>query len=282
MTYKRKVSVIIPFYRGEHYIPQLLGMMKKNYENLTCAEMDVIIINDSPEIPLEINGGSLPFRISVYTNEKNMGIHKTRIRGIDLSEAEYIYMLDQDDEICDNYLQSQLSKINDADFIISNGFVEELNGDRKEIYASKREQESSIDLMCYYLYRNSIVSPGQVVMRKSAIPPEWKNHVFHANGSDDAYLWILMLEENRKAALNPDKLYTHISTGENTSLNGKMMMKSTLEMAGSLKGKVDSWKIHRIKRRARFYGSNRPKNINKLVFLDVGFFRRAYYYLKIR
>lgn len=282
MVYKRKVSVIIPFYRGQQYISHLLEMMKKNCENLTYAEMDVIIINDSPEIPLDIDGEDLPFRISVYTNEKNMGIHKTRIRGIDLSEAEYIYMLDQDDEVCDNYLQSQLSKISDADFIISNGFVEEPNGNRKEIYISKREQECAVNLMCYYLYRNPIVSPGQVIMRKDAIPPEWKTHAFQANGSDDAYLWILMLEENRKAVLNSDKIYTHISTGENTSLNGKMMMESTLEMAESLKGKVGLWKINRIKRRAKFYGSDRSKNINKLLFLDVGFFRRLYCYLKIR
>lgn len=52
----------------------------------------------------------------------------------------------------------------------------------------------------------------------------------YANGSDDLFLWLLMLEKGIKFRVNREKLYVHVMTGENLSDDLKKMSLSDKEM----------------------------------------------------
>ena len=271
------VSVIIPFYYGNDYICGLLEILNNNYKELEFfkeANMEVIIVNDSPNEEVKYNKNDYEVPIIVLQNEKNCGIHKTRNHGLDNCNGDYVLFLDQDDIISDNYIYSQLSKIGDADFIVSNGYIKNECGEI-EIYQNTIHQEKSVDINSSFYYSNMIVSPGQVLIKSSSIPKEWKDYCFVNNGADDHYLWILMLLNGKKAKINRDKFYTHMYTGNNASLNKQNMLKSNLELVERLEGKVDKKLLNALKRRVIYYGKN-ESIIRKVLYFDVVFKRHVY------
>ena len=77
---------------------------------------------------------------------------------------------------------------------------------------------------------NHIISPGQVLLRKSAIPSIWSEIILKHNGADDWFLWLCMLSEKCSFSLNPEILYEHVVHGENASDNILSMMQSKQEV----------------------------------------------------
>ena len=185
------ISVIIPWYQGQRYLPGLLSMMERNAEILrgeAGKEMEVLLVNDSPWENLETElkkqaDGAAAYRLKVITNPQNSGIHATRVNGLNAAQGEFIQFLDQDDRITDRCLLSQYRSIGDADFVIGNGYDGEQGGGRHLIFASLMAHAAAGDLKCQYYYNNLIRSPGQVLIRKSSIPAYWLEQIMKNNGS---------------------------------------------------------------------------------------------------
>ena len=273
---KPMISVIIPLYKGKKYIPQILNMMAQNSRRLKSASMEVVFINDYPEEKIELDTCNCTYSVKIFVNDRNMGIHKSRIRGIELCSGDYILMLDQDDVIADNYLENQYSKMGSSDWIVSSGIYRYEDGSEEDIFMSKKHKLACLDKWCYYMYSNPIASPGQVLLRKKCIPDLWKNTYLRINGSDDYFLWILLVENKARGVINPEKLYVHISTGENTSLNEVSMKRSDYEVTELLSEKINWWKIHRIRRKAEYFTTKCKTLGVKLKYMDVGIFRKIY------
>ena len=133
------ISVIIPYYQGQRYLPELLSMMERNAKILrdeAGKETEVLLVNDSPWESLEENQNlredrGTSFRLRILINPENRGIHATRVNGLRAAEGEFIQFLDQDDRITDHCLLSQYRAIGDADFVIGNGYDGERNGGTK-------------------------------------------------------------------------------------------------------------------------------------------------------
>lgn len=274
-----KVSIIIPFYYGNKYINKLLNVLNNNYiilnKNLNVT-MEVIIVNDSPNEIINIHDKDrYTFDLLIESNTTNIGIHKTRIHGLNISTGDYILFLDQDDDISNDYIYSQMSKIKEKDFIISNGFSENNTKQKIDIYKNLRQQKLCLDLMCHYCLTNPIISPGQVIIKKDAIPNEWIEYSFLNNGADDHYLWLLLLEKNKKGEINENKIYTHKFTGENTSLNENLMTESNFELLNQLHGKISKWKYILFKRRL-CYWKNKINKKNYFMYLDAALIKYIY------
>ena len=109
------VSVIIPIYKGNGYIESLLNKIEKNYQE-SQKEIEVIFVNDYPDEEI-IVGSQHDFPIRIINNEMNQGIHQTRINGLKKAIGKYILFLDQDDEISDFFIKSQLEHIGDAIYV---------------------------------------------------------------------------------------------------------------------------------------------------------------------
>ncbi len=232
---KVDISIVIPIYKGSQYIPYWLDKVRKNAIHLNAQhlECELLLVNDFPEEPLSVKDfTAVGFRLEVLNSGKNQGIHGARVYGLEHAQGEWIVFLDQDDWITDDYLVKQKSCIGDADAVVCNGYSNPFCKPVSHyIYADYNEQKCVKDLSCYIATGNPIYSPGQVMLKKGAIPSLWYQSRLKENGADDYFLWMLMLRDGKEFVLNEEKIYTHVDHGSNASNDMLSMVESIHEVA---------------------------------------------------
>lgn len=210
------VSITIPLFHGKNYIPMLLENIRENYEyanRLCVCEIEVIFVNDCHDKLGDIEQGIWPMPVSVLENGENMGIHYSRVRGLKAAKGQYILFLDQDDHIDKSFIHSQIVKIEGYDVIICNGMYR----NNRLIMQDKKDRDRIEDTEYYFSSMNIIISPGQALIRKSAIPEEWTRNILNGNSCDDVLLWLLMKNADRRFKVNEAVLYYHNEGHGNTS-----------------------------------------------------------------
>lgn len=233
IAYKIDISIIVPLYKGGKYCYRLLEMLDTNilYKNLykKCA-MEVIFVNDYPDERISLFENKY-YEVVLIEHEINKGIHAARIDGIQRARGDYIIMFDQDDLIREMWLYSQWEKITEscADYCVCNGW-----SNRFKIIWNNKEYEKKIsDIDHYISVGNAILSPGQVIIRKDAIPQEWMNNIQRHNGADDYLLWIMALKQERKFVVNDECLFYHTPerTRDSVTTEGmRLSLKETLDI----------------------------------------------------
>lgn len=117
----KKISIIIPLYNAENYIKRCLDSVK----NQSYKNFELIVINDKSKdrswdvlTSYVLSNQSVDFKI--INNEVNLGLSKTRNKGIGLATGDYILFMDNDDTLADDFsLQYFIDKTeNDPDFVI--------------------------------------------------------------------------------------------------------------------------------------------------------------------
>lgn len=233
-----KFSIITAFYKGNKYVCDLLKIVENNTNSLkkngVDAEVELIIVNDSPNYQIELPESYRKLNVSVVEHKENKGIHQSRVTGLLKSKGDYIVFLDQDDLLSDDALYKEYNKIGDSDAVIGNAYIEDANKYRKLLYRHNGQLKNLIKLTPYLVWRNIIASPGQCLIRRQAIPNEWFENILQSNGSDDLFLWILMFSSKRKFVVLDEPVYVHRYTGENLSSEKIKMAKSSLEVANYL------------------------------------------------
>lgn len=101
----KKISVIIPVYNGEKYINRCVDSVLSQ-KNFNLDEIEIFLINDgskdsSYKIILEYFK-KYPSIVNIIDQE-NVGVAKTRNKGIELATGKYIMFIDQDDYIDNDY-----------------------------------------------------------------------------------------------------------------------------------------------------------------------------------
>lgn len=236
------LTVITSTYKGNGYLPKLLSMLQENtlklQEKYPQLQVEYILVNDSPWEPIELpQTGEQAFRLRVLVNPENYGIHKSRAAGIAAAEGEFITILDQDDEIAPNFLLSQYECLGEGDAVVCNG-IKEFDDHTKPIYKDRLKMRLVNHKLFYLKAANQIVSPGQCMLRKSAIPAAWLENPQAVNGSDDLFLWLLMFHAGIRFVKNPESLYIHKQVGSNLSNSLEAMCNSDLEMCALLRQKA--------------------------------------------
>lgn len=261
------VSIVTPFYKGNCYMEQLLNCITRNAINAPKLKIELLLVNDSPNDEITYAAEWVSgYKVNVLTNIVNLGIQQSRVKGIKAARGKYIIMLDQDDLLCDNAIQSQMDKVGNSDIIVANGLDENPNS-RGIIYHSVRHQMLTFNLHYYYSVGNMIVSPGQCLIKKTAIPELWCNYCVKKNGSDDLLLWLILLQENVSWSINSESIYKHIYTGSNVSVDLDKMTDSSMEILNFLK-KTNmisdnnlNLSVRRLKMRKVYEGKNILKKI---------------------
>ena len=216
------VNVVVPLYKGKQYIENIITMLENNAKKIEDS-VELILVNDEPEEC--IGDYKSPYiNITLLNNDCNKGIHFSRVNGLKYARGEYVLFLDQDDQIADTYIKSQLEHVTAADAVVCNG-----TNNGKMIYDSVKNQQCVKDLKVM-IQGNKIVSPGQVLIKRTAIPEEWIQNILVHNYSDDYFLWLLMLCQGKKIMINQEVLYNHVYTGNNASLDRNKMYKSVSEL----------------------------------------------------
>lgn len=232
------ISVIVPLYYGKKYIPDILNMMIKNSEKLEKNQfIEVLFINDSPDETVEIENifNIKELTVKLFANDENMGIHYSRVKGLNHADGAFVMFFDQDDKIEDNYFASQLRHIRKADVIVANGIAQYPEYD-KMLYRYWIMQWTIKHIWFYAKFGCRIMSPGQCLIRKDSIPTVWKENILKNNGADDYFLWLVMLSSKARFEINREKLYNHVYTSVNASLDNNIMMESVKELIEKQQG----------------------------------------------
>jgi glycosyltransferase involved in cell wall biosynthesis len=100
------ISVIIPIFNVESYLPRLIASLKKQMVN----GVEYIFVNDgSSDNSAAILKQHAHNKQFVVISQANSGVAAARNNGLNVARGQYICFIDPDDNISDNYMQ-ELSK----------------------------------------------------------------------------------------------------------------------------------------------------------------------------
>jgi glycosyltransferase involved in cell wall biosynthesis len=129
-----KVSIIIITYNREKYIHEAIDSILEQ----SFTDWEAIIIDDASEDNTEqivqTYTDNNP-KIKYYRNEKNLGIAKSRNRGLEIAQGEYIAPLDSDDIWLDkNKLKKQVDFLDvNPDYALLGGGIMHIDAQSKPI-----------------------------------------------------------------------------------------------------------------------------------------------------
>lgn len=165
-----KVSVIVPVYNVEKYLPQCIeSIINQTYKNL-----EIILVDDGSTD----NSGKICDQYAendnriVVIHKINGGLSDARNVGLKKAIGDYIGFVDSDDWIEANMYEVMLNKIleNDYDIVSCGHFVEYQNKSCKVCYGNKVIEKSNI-VKDYYSENNVFYGPCMRLYKKSI----WEN-----------------------------------------------------------------------------------------------------------
>lgn len=199
--YKHDLTIIIPFFFGNKSLLKLLNsFVTSGLFNEGTLAVELILVNDSPQISVgEIEVILESFfcyfrRTEIIQNNINVGVAASRNKGLDSSTGQWIYIIDQDDEVLQSFSQVVRKALKgNFDFILMNGLY------CFELYKSKTHPIYFFKplLNLRKLIRAEIIrSPGQVLIKRELLRnlkfPEPPGKFY---GADDRFFWIILFAE---------------------------------------------------------------------------------------
>lgn len=256
-----KVSIITAFYHGNEYMRQYVDCILENQKHLSKEdELEVILVNDSPDEKVQLPVDGSQYNIWVVDQKENQGIHGARVRGLKEAKGEYVMFLDQDDALEEDAIvkhvdkikqwQQQISRMNQGNAMVqgtgleqlmlhpvsvANAMLEQADGQQLLWYRSQYHKDKIGDYKTYLKVGVQIISPGQCLVPKKMIPIIWTTNICKTNGSDDYYLWLLLLSRRIPFLLLDEPLYIHKYTGQNLSADTSNTDASVYEFIEMLK-----------------------------------------------
>lgn len=213
-----KISVIIPVYNVEKYLPACLDSLL----NQTFKDFEIICVNDgstdnSGKILLDYSLRNTPDNPRIRpVFQKNQGISAARNSGLEEAEGDYIYFMDSDDFIHPQLLEIAYAhaKKNKADLVGFDFYRETVPGELTLDGAKKYENIDGIktiiatDPMKYFkpsaeprIYYNVW---SKLIKRSFIRGMEFLPNV---NRCEDMLFVACMLKQKPKTVLIPEKLY---------------------------------------------------------------------------
>lgn len=120
-----KITVIIPLYNVERYLPRLLSSLNTALRHTADAnDFDVIFINDgSTDNSLRLlDNRQLPYplnQVSTVVSQDNEGPSSARNKGLGKARGKWVTFIDADDCIAEDYLASLQEAAANADDTVS-------------------------------------------------------------------------------------------------------------------------------------------------------------------
>lgn len=205
-----KVSVIVPVYNTENYLPRCIDSILAQ----TFIEFELILVNDGSED----NSGKICDNYAlkdsriIVIHKENEGVSIARNTGIKRSTGKYITFIDSDDNVSTNYLLNLIEiheKLN-AELTIS-GFVKRNQGIDKHHYI---DYNGIVDIETIgSILNNNIISvPFAKIFNSDIIKT---NRIIFPNGisrGEDTIFVLEYLLHIDKIALLPEYNYFYITT----------------------------------------------------------------------
>ena len=170
----KKISVIIPVYNSEEFLPKCLNsLVKQSYKNL-----ELIIVNDgSPKNCKEIaeEYKLKDNRIKYVEHEKNKGLFQARVTGFENSTGDYIAFLDADDYASNDFYRELIEKAEEtnSDIVFSKLVMDYAENDRRIYNLFEFPFEELNGKECYQEFYNQEglnfawhITPNKIYLRE--------------------------------------------------------------------------------------------------------------------
>lgn len=182
------VSVIMPAYNAEPYIEEaVLSVL-----NQTVSDLELIVIDDgsmdrSREIVEDL--AKRDCRVRLIANEENMGVAKTRNRGLDICKGKYVALLDSDDYWQSRMLEKMVARAEEtkADIIYCSYAIVDEKGKKlcnDFIVPEETDFEKSI-------IRSVITCSTVLITKELANENRFPTNIYH----EDIALWFQILRD---------------------------------------------------------------------------------------
>jgi len=217
------VSVIIPAYNCEKYISKAI------YSALSQdVPMEILVLNDCATDGTEET--VRPFldnpMVRYIRNEKNMGVAKTRNRGVQLARGKYVAFLDSDDWWEHDKLKKQLARIREESVVLCCTGRDLMNPDGsfmgKYIPVSEKITYRS-------LLKHNCINCSSVLLRRDValeFPME------HEDSHEDYITWLKILKKYGRACGIDEPLL-------------KYRLSTTGKSGSKFKSARMTWKVYR-------------------------------------
>lgn len=117
-----KLSVIIPVYNVEKYLPKCI----ESVLNQTLSDIEIILVNDGSE---DLSGeiceryAKTDSRIK-YICQENQGVVMARKNGMEYVTSEYVTFIDSDDHISETFFEELYNNINGCDLLLTDHYTD--------------------------------------------------------------------------------------------------------------------------------------------------------------
>lgn len=149
-----KVTVFIPAYNREKYIGDAIESVLAQ----TFTNFEILLIDDgSTDGTLGIMRSYSDPRLRIITNEQNLGIPRTRNKGIENARGEYTAMLDSDDRAYPSRLEKQVAFLDrNLDFAQVGSWCRMMDEQGRALNKTKRQPILPDDVDVQLLFRCSL------------------------------------------------------------------------------------------------------------------------------
>lgn len=198
------VSIIIPAYNCEKYIAKSIETAL--YQSIS---KEVIIINDCAKDKTEVviqQYLKLPY-VRYVKNEKNLGVAKTRNRGVRLARGKYVAFLDSDDWWEPEKLEKQIALMEEKNVVLCSTARALVNLDGEPLGKVIPVVE---EITYRELLKHNCINCSSVVLRRDValeFPME------HEDSHEDYITWLKILKKyGRACAVNEPLLKYRVSS----------------------------------------------------------------------
>ena len=209
------ISVVVTCYNHENYIEQCLrSIFNQTYRNLELVVLDDGSTDNSNQIIQDVLKDS-PF-VTTFESHKNIGVVRTRNKGLDLLNGDYFLFVDSDDFLDDRFVEELYNgAINHQADIV---YCDLYNFEKNEIYLKAQEFELQSLLVSNYISNCSLV-------KKTILKDTYYDEKLSGKKLEDYDFFLnLIINNGAKAVYQP-----------NTKLNYRVFEKDSISKRDSVR-----------------------------------------------
>ncbi len=191
-----KVTVLIPVYNREKYVAEALDSVLAQ----TFTDFELLVIDDgSTDRSVEIVRSYSDPRLRLICNETNLGVPKTRNRGIQLARGEYLAFLDSDDWAYPERLAKQVAFLDShPDYAAVGTWISWMDEEGRSLRRVRRKPVLPDEIAAQRLFRQGIENSAS--MARTVVLREY-GHQEEYDLSEDFDLWARIAAKNKLATL---------------------------------------------------------------------------------
>lgn len=243
-----RVTVLMSVCNGERYLNEAIdSILAQTFTDFEFLIIDDASTDNTPDILRKYHDP----RITIITNEENLGLTRSLNKGLSIAQGDYIARMDADDICLPERLEIQVQFMDEnPDICVCGSWVQIIGQNAGDIW---RYPTSHDEIACRQLFECSIAHPS-VIMKRYYLH---KNHIHYNNTfqkSQDYELWVRISESYALANIGRVLLKHRIHAGA----IGQMYTDSQKEWA-------DKVRFHQLSEFLSIYPTPKEKMVHYLI-----------------